>query len=152
MNRFFERQVRLIRWIVVVLIIIILVFLPVFSPELGAIEYSLNTRPSTMLNFTNADNGKSVDVQINDILIVSLKENPTTGFQWAIDGKSDDLVKLQASEYIPASGLIGSGGQKVYTFKTLRAGTTQLRLKRWREWQGASSIIERFALTIRVRA
>jgi inhibitor of cysteine peptidase len=105
-----------------------------------------------MLNLTRADNGKFITMQVNDLLGVSLDENPTTGFQWALDSGGGDWVKLQASEYITAAGSgVGGGGQRVLTFKAQRAGTGRLQLKLWREWEGEPSIVERFTVTLQVR-
>ncbi|MFM7277801.1 MAG: protease inhibitor I42 family protein [Microcystis aeruginosa] len=105
-----------------------------------------------MLTLTRTDNGKSITIQVNDLLLVSLDENPTTGFQWAVDGVGSDLVKLQASEYVPAGeSRVGGGGQRILTFKVQQAGIDQLRLKLWREWEGEPSIVERFTVTLQVR-
>lgn len=105
-----------------------------------------------MLTLTQADNGRSIALQVGGTFTVSLDENPTTGFQWAIDSNSGDLVKLQASEYVPAAGSgVGGGGQRILTFKGQRAGNGQLKLKLWREWQGDNSIAERFAVTLQIR-
>jgi inhibitor of cysteine peptidase len=105
-----------------------------------------------MLTLTRADNGKSITMQVNDLLLLSLDENPTTGFQWAVDGGGSDLVELQSSEYLPArESKVGGGGQRVLTFKAQRAGIDQLRLKLWREWQGEPSVVERFTVTLQVR-
>ncbi|MFM7881061.1 MAG: protease inhibitor I42 family protein [Microcystis panniformis] len=105
-----------------------------------------------MLTLTRTDNGKSITMQVNDLLLLSLDENPTTGFQWAIDGGGSDLVELQSSEYVPAiESRVGGGGQRVLTFKAQRAGIGQLKLKLWREWQGEPSVVERFTVTLQVR-
>ncbi len=105
-----------------------------------------------MLTLTRADNGKSIPLHITDLLVLSLDENPTTGFQWAVESSGGGLVQLQASEYTQATGPgVGRGGQRKLTFKAQRVGTGQLKLKLWREWQGDDSIAERFALTLQIR-
>lgn len=154
MNRSLRRQVRSIKYAVAILITLILVLFPVLSSSCGATEWEpkIANSQSTMLTLTRADNGKSIAMQVNDLLVVSLDENPTSGFQWVLDSGGGDLVKLQASEYIPAAGAgVGGGGQRVLTFKAQRAGTGWLQLKLWREWEGEPSIVERFTLTLQVR-
>jgi inhibitor of cysteine peptidase len=103
-----------------------------------------------MLTLTQADNGRSLALQVGGTFTVSLDENPTTGFQWAIDSSGGDLVKLQASEYVPAASAgVGRGGRRILTFKAQRAGDGQLKLELRREWQ--NSIAERFTVTLQIR-
>lgn len=154
MDRSLGRQVHPIKCAVAILITLILVLFPVFSPGCGATEWKPKggSGQDTMLTLTRADNGKSITMQVNDLLVVSLDENPTTGFQWALDGGEGDLVGLQASEYIPANGSrVGGGGRRILTFKAQQAGMGQLQLKLWREWEGEPSIVERFTVTLQVR-
>ena len=124
---------RSLKWAVAIVITLILVLSPVFSQGCGATKWNPKggNGQDTMLTLTRTDNGKSITMQVNDLLLLSLDENPTTGFQWALDG--------------------GGGGQRVLTFKAQRAGIGQLKLKLWREWQGEPSIVERFTVTLQVR-
>jgi inhibitor of cysteine peptidase len=145
---------RSLKWAVAIVITLILVLSPVFSQGCGATKWNPKggNGQDTMLTLTRTDNGKSITMQVNDLLLLSLDENPTTGFQWAIDGVGSDLVKLQASEYVPAGeSRVGGGGQRILTFKVQQAGIDQLRLKLWREWEGEPSIVERFTVTLQVR-
>ncbi|NCR54880.1 MAG: protease inhibitor I42 family protein [Microcystis aeruginosa L211-07] len=145
---------RSLKWAVAIVITLILVLSPVFFQGCGATEWNPKggNGQDTMLTLTRTDNGKSITTQVNDLLLLSLDENPTTGFQWAVDGVGSDLVKLQASEYVPAiESSVGGGGQRILTFKVQQAGIDQLRLKLWREWQGEPSIVERFTVTLQVR-
>lgn len=139
---------------VAILITLILLLFPIFSSGCGAAEWksSEGSNPGTMLTLTGADNGKSLALQVGGLFTISLEENPTTGFAWAIDSNSDDLVEQQASVYVPeAVQGVGGGGQRVLTFKAQRPGTGQLKLKLWREWEGDNSIAKRFTVTLRVR-
>ena len=104
------------------------------------------------MTLTRGDNGKTIEVQAGDNVVVRLEENPTTGFVWAIDQDNDDILPLQNSDYTmaPSAG-IGGGGQRSLTFKAQKAGTVSLQLKLWREWEGDRSITERFFVTVQVR-
>lgn len=84
--------------------------------------------------------------------MLRLAENPTTGYQWALDAGSDDVLALQASDYVgPTGPAVGGGGERLFTLKAKQAGTATVRLKLWRAWGGDKSITERFAATVRVR-
>lgn len=144
---------RSLRWAVAIVITLILVLSPVFFQGCGATEWKPKggNGQDTMLTLTRTDKGKSITMQVNDLLLLSLDENPTTGFQWALDGGGGDLVELQSSEYVPAGeSKVGGGGQRILTFKAQRAGIGQLKLKLWREWQGEPSVVERFTVTLQV--
>lgn len=101
---------------------------------------------------TEADNGSTVDVGVGDQIIVTLPENPTTGYLWAVDQVDQAMLTLQASDYVSSDspGATGSGGQRTFTFVAEQAGATDLQLKNWRDWEGDSSIVERFSLTVRI--
>jgi inhibitor of cysteine peptidase len=99
---------------------------------------------------TEADNGRTVDVQVGDALLLRLPENATTGYRWSFDGLDTAIVSAHEGEYARSSEAVGSGGEVTWTLTALVAGTTTVRLKLWREWQGDSSIKKRFAVTLSV--
>ncbi len=107
---------------------------------------------AAVVTLTRVDDGKAIEVQPGDTIIVRLDENATTGFQWAVDKSGDDILTLQNSDYAPAPGSkIGGGGQRIFTFRAQKAGAVGLQLKLWRQWEGDKSVIERFAVAIEVR-
>lgn len=63
-------------------------------------------------DFYELDEGQSV-------LTVRLPANPTTGYEWSCEISDAQLLKMDASEYIPdevAEGVVGSGGMWVASF------------------------------------
>ena len=104
------------------------------------------------ITLTRAEHGKSIEAQVGDLITVSLNENPTTGFRWAIDESDDDVVALSSSEYaVTPRSRVGRGGRRVVTFEARKTGTAAIHLKLWRAWEGEESITQRFAVTLRVR-
>lgn len=105
------------------------------------------------LTLTEADKGKTVQVHIGDQITLQLDENPSTGYLWAIDKTDETVLALQHSDYAPTpSGVIGSGGTRVFTFIAKNPGTVHLQLKLWRSFEGDSSIIRRYDVTIQVQS
>jgi inhibitor of cysteine peptidase len=135
---------------------IALVMLGLFPLFPSACATSISNDPATsrgasLPTLTREDHGNTIEVQPGDGIIVRLPENPTTGFTWAIDAASDDVLPLQDSEYSAEAGTgVGGGGQRSLTFKAMKAGTVRLQLKLWREWEGDKSVTDRFTVTIRV--
>ncbi len=101
------------------------------------------------LTLSEADNGKEVAATVGQQIVLTLPENPSTGYTWAIELPAG--VEQQSSRFAPAgSAMPGSGGQRVWSMKALRSGESQIRAKLWREWEGDGSVRRRFDVTLRV--
>jgi len=99
-----------------------------------------------------ADKGKSFEVKRDTIVVIRLKENPTTGYQWAVHKADDKVLSLQSSEFsLPEGPRIGQGGTRAFAFRAKATGTARIELKHWREWEGEESTSDRFAVTIVVK-
>ncbi len=104
------------------------------------------------LTLTEADAGKTIQAHTGDQILIQLSANPTTGYSWTIDKTDTTILALQRETYTPSpGGLVGSGGTTVFTFTAQHPGTVQLQLKYWRSWEGDSSIIKRYDVTIQVQ-
>ena len=102
----------------------------------------------TMVTLNAQDNGGRVTARVGDVLELHLGENATTGYRWAPDSYDTGRLELvETTANYPAAAL-GSGGQAVFRFRVTAAGAADLTLKYWRHWEGAASIIQRFAVTI----
>ncbi len=100
---------------------------------------------------TQSDAGKTISVGRGDTVEIRLAETPPTGYRWGVDSLDQNVVQLQRSDYAvaPDSG-VGGGGERRLTLVARQAGTTRLQLKLWREWEGDSSVTQRFDVTIEV--
>lgn len=104
------------------------------------------------LTLTQANTGKTYKVNPGDVIVIQLKENPTTGYRWAIDKSDDAILAFQSSDFAVTPGAgIGGGGTRTFTFKADKPGTVHLELKQWRSWVGDSSIIGHYDVTIQVQ-
>jgi inhibitor of cysteine peptidase len=115
-----------------------------------------DTGKNTMSNFTltEDDQGKTITIHPSDQVVISLTENPTTGFRWIYDPIDSELLALNsnASGYTPSpGGAIGSGGKHTWTFDAKRPGTVHLQFKLWRSWEGDASIRRRFDVTVQIQ-
>lgn len=61
------------------------------------------------LTLTHADKGKSFEARQNDVIILRLPENPTTGYRWALEEMDEEILKLKDSDFAlsPDSGIGG---------------------------------------------
>jgi len=85
-----------------------------------------------------------LEAQAGETFEVKLCSNPTTGFQWSETPENSDQTVLQqiAHEFIPPEDLAerpppaGSPGKEVWTFKTLKKGTSTISFEYSRPWEG----------------
>ena len=102
----------------------------------------------TVLQVGPDDHGRRLRARREDTIKVRLPENPTTGVRWAVE-RLEGPVRLSEDTYEETrSGGIGGSGTRVLTLAPEGLGLAEVRLKRWQEWEGASSIDARFACSI----
>ncbi len=132
-----------------ILVIVLLVACLVFA----AGTFGLPTPkqlPRSMPIIVEKDNGRTLDIRLGELVRVSLPENATTGYRWAIDHFDQELIEIVATEPHYRSNAIGSGGEVDFIFKGKQLGVGEIMLKHWRQWQGDSSIISRFQFRLHV--
>ena len=105
---------------------------------------------------TRDDNGKTLKVKVGDVIRVKLKSNRTTGYSWALTGKTDaKVLKSGEVEYKvdehPA-GMVGVGGNDFCTFTALAPGKTEIALGYARPWEKDKEPAQAFKLTVEVEA
>jgi len=102
------------------------------------------------LVLTAADNGRAVELHVGDEVALRLPENATTGYRWAIDSADANLVDMTEGQYVSTSEKMGGGGEAQWLIKAKAPGATSIKLKRWRQWEGESSVVERYEITLRI--
>lgn len=101
-----------------------------------------------MTVLSNQDNGRTVEVKAQSIVNVCLKENPTTGYRWKVDTAGG--LELIDDSFERQGDAIGAAGIRIFKFRTPEAGVHKLSIRNWRDWEGESSIIDRFDAVIEV--
>ncbi len=109
---------------------------------------SKGNRMSAVL--TEADKGKTVQLHVGGDIVIRLPENAATGYRWEVDAADKSLVGVSEGAYLAASKAVGSGGQAQWIVHAKAPGTTPVKLKCWRRWEGERSVIERFEVSLRV--
>ena len=99
---------------------------------------------------TSADNGKTVDLRVGAEAELRLRENPSTGYRWALDAADSRLVAIEEGEYVSTAKMIGAGGETQWLIRAKAPGLTEIKLKRWRPWEGERSVVERYQITLRI--
>ncbi len=108
-------------------------------------------RKMAELDITKADKGKQFSVQAGDSIVLHLEENPTTGYQWEVDGMDNEMMDLEGSSFALGGGAgIGGGGIRVFRYQPKKSGATRISLKLWRSWEGEPSVVERFEVLFKI--
>ena len=97
--------------------------------------------------------GKAVELARGAHLVVALEGNPSTGFDWkATEALPAQLTAESDSlESTAASGVVGAGGLRVFTYTTTAAGTGVLDLEYVRAWEKGVPPQHTFRLTVIVK-
>lgn len=99
---------------------------------------------------TEADSGRTVDVMTGMTLELRLPANRTTGYRWAVEEAGAPVLAVIEDTYVVAEDpQMGTGGTRILRYRVQESGTGRLRLKYWQEWEGDSSIAERFEASVR---
>ncbi len=104
-----------------------------------------------MPSLTEKDHDRTVDIRLGQTVRVTLPENASTGYRWAVERSDEEILEtLKPEPHYPA-GAVGSGGEVAFAFRGRKAGTGEILLKRWRPWEGDASVTGRFRLRIQVQ-
>ncbi len=100
-----------------------------------------------------ADDGAAVEIDVGETLSVRLPENASSGHRWAPEEVDPKILELVAEEPVYSGGAgIGAGGEVTFRACAMAPGDTELAFRKWREWEGDASIVERFRVRVTVRA
>ncbi len=107
-------------------------------------------------DFTSQNHiSREVTVNAGDSFTLTLGSNPTTGFTWPDEAQIGDQTVLQQTAHdfiLPGEeGVVGAPGKEVWTFKTLKKGTTEVSMEYSRPWEGGEKGVWTFSLTVVVK-
>lgn len=112
--------------------------------------------PATMpaeVELDAEDNGCKIKLVKGQILTISLRGNPTTGYNWQVEDPLEEQVLRQIgeAEFKPQSDLMGAPGILTLRFEALDAGQTTLTLVYHRPWEKGVEPLETFLVQVVVR-
>lgn len=99
---------------------------------------------------SESDNGRTIDLQLNDELELSLRESRLSGFQWSILQSGEPQLSHTAIAVPVNTAQLGESNMRKWQFIAKEAGTTHVQLRHARSWQPSSG--SDFSITARVEA
>lgn len=88
---------------------------------------------------------KVMNVELGQVLKLTLKENPTTGYEWIMAVSSG--LKIISDKYIPSSnsnGIVGAGGVHEWKIKAIDEGQQLISGIYKRPWEDINPNDQRY--------
>jgi len=105
------------------------------------------------VTITEADNGKSIEVNAGQRLLVKLRSNPSTGFDWMLSGDPAPL-KLKKISHVKnsqSSTMPGSPRTTVFELSVGASGVANLTFLYRRSWEYNVPPARTFSVRVNVR-
>jgi len=104
-----------------------------------------------MKPLTADDAEQTVEVTTGEEIVVTLAENPTTGFQWIVDELVGHLTTVSSEFTAPGTQRAGAGGHRAITLRATGSGPAELRVRYARPWGGDTSDARRLRFRFLVK-
>ena len=112
-----------------------------------------NAKAAPATTLTEQDNGRDIDLNSGEMLIVRLPSNPSTGYNWTVAGEPAPL-ELQKSTFQKRSSnskVVGASGTSVFRFTANSSGISNLTLVYRRSWEYNTPPMKTFSVRVNVR-
>jgi len=115
----------------------------------------LRAQPGKVTKVDDTFNGRQVVLHVGEALEVTLSENGSTGYQWAIPpelkGKFAKTIREREQTVEAPQGPPGKPGLRHLRFEAIKPGTAELELHYRRPWETDTPPARKFNLRLLVR-
>jgi len=92
-----------------------------------------------MKALTADDAEQTIEVTTGEEIVVTLAENPTTGYRWIVDELVGHLTTDSSEFAAPGTERPGAGGHRAIVLRATGSGPAELRVRYARPWEDATS-------------
>ncbi len=98
------------------------------------------------------DHKKTFVGKRNDVVIIRLEENISTGYIWEVEKLDNNIVELLETDHNaePADSQVGGSGTRSIGFRLVSSGDKKIRVRLRRQWDPEDEAIDNFEVTIKV--
>jgi len=91
----------------------------------------------SIVSFSSAEERKYIESKAGRRFEVSLESNKSTGFEWQFEmDPPSGIARMVKYEYrLKYPRMIGQGGEEIWSFRALAAGTVRITFKYRRPWE-----------------
>ncbi len=109
--------------------------------------------PAETVEINEGNDGEQVELELGEILVVTLESNPSTGYRWEQPKNSKSiLVQLGQAEFKSSETgeppMVGAGGWEIFRFKAVSAGQMTLELVYHRSWEEGVEPLKTFSIQV----
>jgi inhibitor of cysteine peptidase len=102
-------------------------------------------------DYTADVNTTTLTMKVNQTVRVSLKENPTTGFEWNTTNSTGlEVVNSNQTQDTAPEGMVGVGGVHTWILKAVEAGNQTFDAVYKRSWEPTTGKEDTYALNVTV--
>lgn len=93
-----------------------------------------------------------IEIEAGDTFIITLKENPSTGFSWHCTIDPETAISLVSDQFIvtESEDIVGAPGKHEFVFKATEAGKALLKFEYYQPWE-PENIEETYLFNFTVR-
>ncbi len=115
-------------------------------------EYLSPAEPDE-INVNEENDGGQIELEQDQILVVTLESNPTTGYSWELDENQDSVLQqIGEAQFKPSDEgeppMVGAGGWEIFRFKAISAGQMTLKLIYRRSWEEGIDPVNTYSLDV----
>ena len=101
------------------------------------------------IRLTEENNGGLAELGKDQVLIITLESNPSTGYSWEVAEMDEDLLRqVGETEFEQMSPLLGAPEKQILRFKAVDAGQSTLKLVYHRCWEKGVEPANEFSLQV----
>jgi predicted secreted protein len=98
---------------------------------------------------TEENNGGLAEVGEDQVLVISLESNPSTGYLWeVVEISKDMLYQVGTTEFQQTSPLLGAPEKQILRFRPVGAGRSTLKLVYHRPWEKGVEPAREFSIQV----
>ncbi len=102
-----------------------------------------------MIEISEHEHDRDINVPRGETILIHLSENPTTGYRWQMVSDGKPVCELVDDSFDAGKG-VGQGGKRHWRFRAAQVGTCEIALAYRRGWETADKSARTFALKVRV--
>ena len=102
-----------------------------------------------MIRLTDNNAGQDIETTVGETLELDLTENPTTGYRWHVVSDGKPACEVVDDRFEAGQGT-GRGGQRIWRFRAVKAGTCEIEMAYRRAWE-ADAPARTFKVRVRVQ-
>ena len=112
--------------------------------------------PAKEVKLDASANGRQVELQKGQTLVITLESNPTTGFRWEMVEIEESILRQMGEPEFKVSDPReppppGTGGWETWRFEAMSPGQAALKLVYHRPWEEDVEPLETFSVQVMVR-